>query len=150
MSLRGAGCLYANALIAISCLPLRKERIDCHQNLPRLPYEQNASIAVAIAARALAELLPRWKTRRWPQRMTGRTSVPGRNSSGIRTTTMQALSSDLGPQGAAAASRTWRDVCLCFRDHDFAAWFSRDDIADMRQVFQDLVWALKLPTGVMP
>jgi len=50
--------------------------------------------------------------------------------------------------GGAKLAVNGRDVCLCFRDHDFAAWFSGDDIADMRRVFQDLVWALKLKEDI--
>ena len=36
-----------------------------------------------------------------------------------------------------------RDVCLCFRDQEFAAWFSRDDIKTMRQTLKFLIRGLK-------
>ena len=41
-----------------------------------------------------------------------------------------------------------RDVSLCFRDHDFEAWFTGRDIAQMRRDFQRLVRDLKLEEDV--
>ena len=41
-----------------------------------------------------------------------------------------------------------RDVSLCFRDHDFEAWFTGRDIAQMRRNFKRLVRELKLEEDV--
>ena len=41
-----------------------------------------------------------------------------------------------------------RDVSLCFRDHDFEAWFTGRDIASMRRNFKRLVRELKLEEDV--
>ena len=41
-----------------------------------------------------------------------------------------------------------RDVSLCFRDHDFEAWFTGRDIASMRRNFKRLVRELKLEESV--
>ena len=41
-----------------------------------------------------------------------------------------------------------RDVSLCFRDHDFEAWFTGRDIAVMRRDFKRLVRELKLEEDV--
>ena len=36
-----------------------------------------------------------------------------------------------------------RNLILCFRDQEFAAWFSRDDIAEMRKTLKYLIQGLK-------
>ena len=46
--------------------------------------------------------------------------------------------------GGAKLAVDGRDVCLCFRDHDFEAWFTGRDIAEARRDFQRLVRDLKL------
>ena len=47
--------------------------------------------------------------------------------------------------GGAKLAVNGRNVCLCFRDHNFRTWFNRDrdDIADMRQTLKCLTQGLK-------